>query len=328
MKKEEILQMLRETDTYVSGQDICEKFGVSRTAVWKAMKQLEKDGYKIEAVNNKGYLLKENADIFSDIEISRYIESTTMGKNLFFHKETGSTNVDVKLLAEEGAQEGTLVVADRQTAGRGRRGRNWISPAGESIYMSLLLRPTCAPDKASGITLVMAMAVLAATRELTGDNYCGIKWPNDIVINKKKMCGILTEMSAEMDAIHYVVVGVGINANQTGFAEDISQTATSIFLETEEKVDRSKLVARVMYYFEKYYEVFEQTYDLSGLVDEYNKYLLNCNKEVRVLDPKGEYEGVALGINEEGELLVKKQDQSVVAVYAGEVSVRGIYGYV
>lgn len=327
MKKEEILQMLRESDTYVSGQEICEKFGVSRTAVWKAMKQLEKDGYEIEAVNNKGYLLIENADIFSNIEISRYIESTIMGKNLFFHKETGSTNLDVKKLAEEGAQEGTLVVADRQNAGRGRRGRTWISPSGESIYMSLLLRPDCVPDEASGITLVMAMAVLAATREL-GPQNSGIKWPNDIVINKKKMCGILTEMSLEMDAIHYVVVGVGINVNQTYFEEEISKTATSIFLETGEKVNRSRLVARVMYYFEKYYAVYKETYDLSGLIDEYNRYLLNCNKEVRVLDPKGEYEGIALGINKDGELLVKKESGEVVEVYAGEVSVRGIYGYV
>lgn len=326
MKKEELLQMLAEADTYVSGQELCEHFGVSRTAIWKAIKQLEKEGYQIEAVNNKGYLLQENDDMMSGMEIARHMETTSMGKNLFFHKETGSTNVDVKQLAEEGAREGTLVVADRQNAGRGRRGRAWISPAGESIYMSLLLRPRCTPDKASGITLVMALAVLEAVQELTGD-IVGIKWPNDIVINKKKMCGILTEMSTDMESIHYVVPGVGINVNQTSFTEDIKDTATSIFLETGKKANRSRLVARVMYYFEKNYEIFQKTWDMSGLLEKYNGFLLNRGQQVRVLDPKGEYEGVAQGINEKGELLVEK-DGELIAVYAGEVSVRGIYGYV
>lgn len=326
MKKEELLQMLMEAHDYVSGQELCEHFGVSRTAVWKAIKQLEKEGCRIEAVNNRGYLLQENDDMMSGVEIAGYMDTTSMGKNLFFHKETGSTNVDVKQLAEEGAVEGTLVVADRQNAGRGRRGRAWISPAGESIYMSLLLRPRCAPDKASGITLVMAIAVLEAVKELAGET-SGIKWPNDIVINKKKMCGILTEMSTDMESIHYVVVGVGINVNQRSFADDIKDTATSIYVETGKKTNRSKLVARVMYYFEKNYEIFQKTWDLTGLVDKYNGFLLNCGQQVRVLDPKGEYNGVAQGINEKGELLVERDGQ-VVAVYAGEVSVRGIYGYV
>jgi BirA family biotin operon repressor/biotin-[acetyl-CoA-carboxylase] ligase len=195
--------------------------------------------------------------------------------------------------------------------------------------MTLMLRPECRPEKASALTLVMALAVLEAMREFMPlDKPMGIKWPNDIVIDNKKACGILTEMSAELDGIHYVVIGVGINVNQTEFSDEISKTATSMFIENGDKINRSRLVARVMHYFEKDYEIFEKTWDLTGLVDKYNKYLVNCGKEVRVLDPKGEYDAIAEGINENGELIVRRKDNGeTVLVYAGEVSVRGVYGY-
>jgi BirA family biotin operon repressor/biotin-[acetyl-CoA-carboxylase] ligase len=332
MKTDEILKKLREANGYVSGQELCKYYGVSRTAIWKAIKQLEQEGYTIEAQNNKGYRLVEdnNLDIFSKVEIESHMDTKWMGRNLIFYKETASTNLDAKKLADEGAESGALVVADMQTAGRGRRGREWVSPAGKDIYMTLMLRPECRPEKASALTLVMALAVLEAMLEVVDkpSGVIGIKWPNDIVIDNKKACGILTEMSAELDGIHYVVIGVGINVNQTQFEGDISKTATSMLIENGEKINRSKLVARVMHYFEEDYEIFANTWDLTGLVDKYNKYLVNCGKEVRVLDPKGEYDAVADGINENGELIVRRKDNGETClVYAGEVSVRGIYGY-
>jgi BirA family biotin operon repressor/biotin-[acetyl-CoA-carboxylase] ligase len=332
MKTEEILKKLREADGYVSGQELCQYYGVSRTAVWKAMKQLEKEGYIIEAQNNKGYRLVESndLDVFAKVEIESQLDTKWVGRKLVFHRETGSTNLDAKKLADEGAASGALVVADMQTAGRGRRGRDWVSPAGKDVYMTLMLRPECRPDRASALTLVMALAVLEAIREFMPlECQVGIKWPNDIVINNKKTCGILTEMSAELDGIHYVVIGVGINVNQTEFADEIKANATSMLIENGTKINRSKLVARVMHYFEEDYEIFAKTWDLTGLVDKYNKYLVNCGKEVRVLDPKGEYDAYAEGINENGELIVKRKDNGeTVLVYAGEVSVRGVYGYV
>jgi BirA family biotin operon repressor/biotin-[acetyl-CoA-carboxylase] ligase len=331
MRTEEILKKLREANGFVSGQELCEYYGVSRTAIWKSIKQLEKDGYTIEAQNNKGYRLVEDNDIdvFSKVEIESHMDTRWVGRNIVFHKETGSTNLDAKRLADEETPTGALVVADMQTAGRGRRGRDWVSPAGKDIYMTLMLRPECRPEKASALTLVMALAVLEAMREFMPlDKPMGIKWPNDIVIDNKKACGILTEMSAELDGIHYVVIGVGINVNQTEFSDEISKTATSMFIENGDKINRSRLVARVMHYFEKDYEIFEKTWDLTGLVDKYNKYLVNCGKEVRVLDPKGEYDAIAEGINENGELIVRRKDNGeTVLVYAGEVSVRGVYGY-
>lgn len=329
MKNEEILKKLRDAKDYVSGQELCEYYGVSRTAVWKAIKQLEKDGYVIEAQNNKGYRLVEENDshIFSKVEIESHLDTQWVGRRLVFHKETGSTNLDAKALAEQGEAAGALVVADMQTAGRGRRGRNWVSPSGKDIYMTLMLRPQCRPEKASALTLVMALAVLEAIHELIPEG-CGIKWPNDIVINNKKVCGILTEMSAELDGIHYVVIGVGINVNQTTFEEDIRDRATSLYLESGMEINRSRLVARVMHYFEKDYALFEKTWDLSGLIDQYNRFLVNRDREVRVLDPQGEFDGIARGINEKGELIVERQsDGQTVQVYAGEVSVRGVYGY-
>ena len=284
----------------------------------------------IEAQNNKGYRLveNENADLFSKVEIESKIETNWVGRNIIFHKETSSTNIDAKELAEKGEAAGTVVVADMQTAGRGRRGRGWVSPAGKDIYMTVVLRPQCRPEKASVLTLVMALAVLKAVSEQIPQK-CSIKWPNDIVVNGKKICGILTEMSAELDGIHYVVIGTGINVNQEFLAEEIQETATALRIECGHQINRATLVARTLYYLEKYYAIFEENWDFSGLVNEYNQFLVNRDREVCVLDPKGAYEGTARGINENGELLVeRKSDGELVQVYAGEVSVRGIYGYV
>ncbi|MCD8037656.1 MAG: biotin--[acetyl-CoA-carboxylase] ligase [Lachnospiraceae bacterium] len=330
MKKEDILRQLRETDGFVSGQELCAQYGVSRTAVWKAIKQLEKDGYVIEAQNNKGYrLAKDTAGmVFSKAAVESCMDTKQIARKLVFHKETGSTNLDAKALAEKGAEPGTLVVADMQTAGRGRRGRSWDGASGKNIYMSLVLRPDCPPDKASALTLVMALSVAEAVKELSPDVSCMIKWPNDIVINGKKACGILTEMSAEPDCIHYVVIGVGINVNQTEFPNKISDTATSLFLEYGREIDRSRLVAAIMKRFEECYCLFKERYLLTPLLDRYNSMLVNMDRQVRVLDPKGEYEGIAKGANEKGELIVERADSGeTVCVYAGEVSVRGVYGY-
>ena len=249
-----------------------------------------------------------------------------MNINIISYEEIDSTNVEVTRLSEQGAPEGTVVVAKAQTAGRGRRGRSWASPKGEALYMSLLLRPSFATDKASALTLVMAIAVRETIGELVQSG-CYIKWPNDIVINGKKVCGILTEMTLQGSEIGHVVIGVGVNVNQLDFANELADTATSLRLETGKAVEQLALLDRVLYYFERNYEVFLRTCDMRELVDKYNQLLVNCGKEVRVLDPKGDFEGVAQGINETGELLVKKYSGELVAVYAGEVSVRGIYGY-
>ena len=325
--KAEILSLLRERGSYVSGQELCKHFNVSRTAVWKAVNQLKKEGYCIQAVQNRGYLLVSEDEVFGQNELESRMDTEWAGHPVSFYETIKSTNLRAKLDADNGAPEGALVVADMQTAGRGRRGRTWSSPAGLNVYFTLILKPRYVPDKASMVTLVMALAVAEGIRETCGVE-AGIKWPNDIVVNGKKVCGILTEMSVEKDFIHHVVIGVGINVGLQEFAPELADTATSLQAECGRKVPKAALVANIMKAFEKYYESFREKTDLSDLVDSYNKMLVNRGKTVRVLDPKGEYSGVAEGINELGELLVELPDGHVENVYAGEVAVRGVYGYI
>ncbi len=249
--KSDILALLRNSRDYVSGQQLCEQFGVSRTAVWKAINQLKEDGYQIEAVSHKGYRLLESPDILSESEILSRLTTDWAGRTLHYFNETGSTNIDAKRYAEEGEPHGTTVVANTQSAGRGRRGRLWQSPAGSAIYMTIMLKPQFVPDKASMLTLVMALSVADAIVEATG-LAAGIKWPNDIVVNKKKVCGILTEMNAELDYIQYVVIGVGINVNNNcpeEFPEEIRQTATSLKIESGMQIYLEAFLERVLEHF-------------------------------------------------------------------------------
>lgn len=327
--KSDILSLLRASGDYVSGQQLCTQFGVSRTAVWKAVNQLKEEGYQIEAVSRKGYRLLESPDILTENEVASRLATDWAGRTIHYFDETGSTNIDAKRYAEEGDPHGTTVIADMQAAGRGRRGKTWQSPSGSAIYMTILLRPDFMPDKASMLTLVMALSVADAIAEMTGLP-TGIKWPNDIVVNKKKVCGILTEMNVELDYIQYVVIGVGINVNNDSpeeFPEEIRNSATSLKIESGVQISRAALLERVLAHFEKNYNTFTAALDLSMLMDAYDARLLNLNAEVRVLDPKGEYTGIARGINPTGELLVETENGEVIPVYAGEVSVRGLYGY-
>lgn len=325
--KHEVLRMIRGAQGYISGQEICEKLGVSRTAVWKVIEQLRAEGYDIEAVSNRGYHLISYPELMTGTEIMSRINTTWAGTRVYYRKETGSTNEDAKDLAEEGALHGSLVVAECQNAGKGRRGRSWGSDKGSTISMSLLLRPTFSPNKAPKLTLIMALAVAEVLHHLT-DQEISIKWPNDVLVNGKKVCGILTEMSAEMDCINYVVIGVGINVNNTEFPEELRDKATSLLNEVGNRMGRTDIIVNVMDFFEYYYGIYEEHQDLSDFVNLYDSYLINRNKEVRVLDPKGEYNGVAQGINDNGELIIQKEDGSFVRVDSGEVSVRGVLGYV
>ena len=272
-------------------------------------------------------LLAQGVDLLTEESVRPYLHSRILGHPLYVYSELGSTNNTCKTLVRDHARHGTVVAANCQTAGKGRRGRTWESPADQNIYMSLLLRPEIAPVKAPMLTLVMAYAAAMALRECTGLDV-QIKWPNDLVINGKKICGILTEMSTEAEWIRYVIVGIGINVNMDGFPGELGKTATSLKLELGRGVKRSPLVAAVMNAFEKYYALFEKAGDLSGLVDTYNLWSANTGRQVRVLDPAGEYQGEALGIDSQGALLVKCSEGEVKSVISGEVSVRGVYGYV
>ena len=263
--------------------------------------------------------------IYNETTITDQIHTKWAGKTVHFARETDSTNLWIKRLAKEGAPEGTLALAEFQSAGRGRLGRSWEVPEGTSVMMSILLRPKFEPQYAPTLTLVMGMAVAKAVKKLGFD--VSIKWPNDVVVSHKKICGILTEMGVRDGKIDYAVIGVGINVNIREFPEEMADKATSLYLESGRKFDRSQIPGLVMEAFEEYYEKFAATCDLSGLKEKYESILANYNQPVRVL-AKEPYEGVARGITDGGELLVEKTDGTIVAVSAGEVSVRGLYSYV
>ncbi|MCM1283246.1 MAG: biotin--[acetyl-CoA-carboxylase] ligase [Muribaculaceae bacterium] len=324
--KAEILRMLRESGDYVSGQEICNKLGVSRTAVWKAVNQLKEAGYGIEAAQNKGYHLSYAPDVVNEAELASLRNTGWAGCEIFYYNCLDSTNTKAKELAEAGHPSGTLVVAEQQTVGRGRRGRGWESSAGSGIFMTLMLRPEINPNNASMLTLVAALAVAKAITDVAGEP-ARIKWPNDIVMHGKKVCGILTEMSAQFDYINHIVIGIGINVHNESFPEEIAHMAGSLWTECGRRLHRADIIERVLEYFEKYYGLFLQTEDLEGLQKEYNAMLVNLQMGVKVLDPKEPFEGKAMGITKRGELIVDTWESRKL-VSSGEVSVRGIYGYV
>ena len=385
-RKKEILKRLTETEGYVSGQELCRMLQVSRTAVWKIIQKLKEEGYPIEAVTNKGYRLlsMEETDIFNREQIVGKLSTSWAGRPLIFKEETGSTNDDVFALAAEGYPHGTLVVAARQTAGKGRRGRTWISPEDGNIYMSILLKPDLRPEITPMLTVVMALSVYQAAEKLLSDQpssqqpsgstgtenvpadesehespvesslesslespsaendssadvpACrfGIKWPNDIVASVnggpyRKLCGILTEMRMEDSEISAITIGIGLNVNQTEFSPEIAENAGSFSLSMGSKINRAALTASIWNCFEQNYLLFVQKQDFSALRPAYEAGLVNCGKSVHVLDPKNPFTGTAIGINNEGELLVQPDDGGPVRVIgSGEVSVRGVKGYV
>lgn len=325
--KEEILRLLRSADGYISGQELCNRFGVSRTAVWKAINQLKEAGYEIEAQQNKGYRLMAAPDLMTEAEIKSLMHTEWVAREVLYFDTIDSTNTKAQELAEKGYPSGTLVVADKQESGKGRRGRSWVSPSGTGIFMTLMIKPDINPNNASMLTLVAALAVAKAITSVTGEEAL-IKWPNDIVVNGKKVCGILTEMNAQFDYINHIVVGIGINVHNESFPEEISQMASSLMIEAGGKrFHRAQIIAETMSYFEQYYDTFLKTQDLSALVREYDELLVNRNKSVRVLDPKEPFDGKAMGITPKGELIVDTWESRKL-VSSGEVSVRGIYGYV
>lgn len=318
--------MLRDTDGYVSGQELCNKFGVSRTAIWKVINQLKEADYEIEAAQNKGYHLIAAPDVMTEAELESLKNTQWAGCEIYCFDSIDSTNTKAKELAEAGHSSGTLVVADQQTLGRGRRGRSWESPAGTGIFMTLMLKPDINPNNASMLTLVAAMATARAITEVTGEA-AQIKWPNDIVMNGKKVVGILTEMSAQFDYINHIVVGIGINVHNEEFPEEIAKTASSLLLECGHRIHRASLIEAFLEEFERLYAVYLETEDMSGLQKEYDSLLVNRGRQVRVLDPKEPFEGKAMGITKKGELIVDTWESRKL-VSSGEVSVRGIYGYV
>lgn len=327
--KEQILHILRQQDGFVSGQTLCEQMGVSRTAVWKYINALKKEGYEIESVTRKGYRLLQSPDLLKEEIVRHYVTKDIWPGSVVCLESVDSTNEEAKRQAALGAPDGTLFVTDNQTAGKGRRGREWSSPGGKDIFYTLFLRPDISVSNASMLTLVAALAVAAAAEKYS-DVHCQIKWPNDVILNEKKICGILTEMEMEleMDAISYIIIGIGCNLNRENFPEELRHMASSLYRETGKTIRRAAFLADFLQEFQKRYAIFLQEQSFAPFVKEYESRLVNIGREVRLLRQGQERICRAVGINEKGELLIKNEKGEIERIFSGEVSVRGLYGYV
>lgn len=318
-----ILELLRRQEGFLSGEDIGRELSITRAAVWKGIKKLREEGYEIEAVTNRGYRLTNPETMYNKRELEQGLKTKTMGQTIYFYEETDTTNNRARELALEGAPEGTLVVAEKQTAGRGRRGKVWESPLGTGIWMSLVLRPQIMPAEASVLTLLCGLATVETIEAETGLS-AGIKWPNDILINGKKAVGILTEMDCEMSEVHFVIPGIGINVNTASFPPEIAEIATSLYLECGKTVSRRRLVHKVLERLEEHYETFLRTGSFAAMLEDYRKHCITLGKEVHVLG-REPFFAEALDITPEGELLVRRADNGKEeVVFSGEVSIRGV----
>jgi BirA family transcriptional regulator, biotin operon repressor / biotin---[acetyl-CoA-carboxylase] ligase len=307
---------------WISGQILTYQLAISRTAIWKHICKLREEGYIIEASRKKGYCLQKASDLLIEPEIREGLRTAVLGqKEIICLKETESTNAYAKQMAVDGMPEGTLIVAEFQSRGRGRRGREWFSPPREGLYLTVILRPQIRPTEAPRLTLMTSVAVAEAIEDLTALPV-RIKWPNDVLIRGKKVAGILTEIHTEMDAVNYVIMGIGINVNtaEESFPELIRDKATSLFLETGEMKSRVRLLQLCLERLEARYELFN-----SGRFDR----IMDCwrqrsdiiGREIEVDMMNRRCRGVAVDVDADGVLILKDADGSLQRIFSGDVTV-------
>lgn len=321
--RKKILELLRRSGGEpVSGEEISRLLDVSRTAVWKHIQTLKSAGYAIDSVPKKGYILKEAPDRLFPQEILSRLQTKWLGRNICYRDSVDSSNNLAKALANEGAENGLLVVAEEQGAGKGRLSRGWISPYAKGIWFSVVLRPPFLPEEASKCTLLAAVAVVKAINKIPGVR-AAIKWPNDILLLGRKLVGILTEMNAEFGHINYVVIGIGINTNATpdDYPEEVRELAVSVCDAAKADFTRVDLLCDILKNMEELYEAAVSE-GFGAVLQEWREYSCTLGQQVKVIAPDVTYFGTAVDIDSEGLLLVRKEDGSVEKVVAGDVSIR------
>lgn len=327
--KERIIKLLKDNqDEFISGQKISETLNVSRTAIWKHIKLLKKEGYSIESISRRGYRLTSMPDRLTQEEIEGYLSTKKIGHRIMHYDSIESTNTKAKELASNGLEEGVVIISEEQIGGRGRLGRSWTSPKGKGIWMSVILRPDISPTEAAKMTQIAAAAVCKSIRQMGIESY--IKWPNDIIVNNKKVCGILTEISAELNRVNYLVIGIGINANidEEEFPMEIRDKATSLKSAFKKEINRKDLTARVLSNFEELYLELINSNSIEKSIGICKETSILLGKEIRIIYRDREELGVAIDLTNQGELLVKKKNGEIEKIISGEVSVRGVNGYV
>jgi BirA family biotin operon repressor/biotin-[acetyl-CoA-carboxylase] ligase len=320
MYKERILNLLRSSKTgFVSGEALSLKMGISRTMVWKHVKSLEREGFVIEAVPSRGYRITQIPDLLRVADIRQGLKTKSIGRHMTLLPETASTNTVAMDLAAKGAPEGTVVLAEMQTGGKGRLGRRWISPKG-NLYLSVILRPAIPTHKAPLITLMGAVAAASAIRNTCGLS-ASIKWPNDILLSGKKVSGLLTEMSAETDRIRHIVLGIGVNVNMdlAGIPDDIRALTTTVAAEAGTPVNRITLLRQLLRGIEQWYQAFLR--DEREVLNQWDSLNVTSGNRVVVSGQGVTFSGLAQGIDAEGRLKVQLADGAVRTVAAGDVTI-------
>ncbi len=308
---------------YSSGQAISAALGISRTAVWKHIKALRAIGFAIKAVPSKGYALDTSRLPFNGIEVSSTLTTELVGKKIHFYESLDSTSTRAFGLARAGEAEGAVVMAETQTDGKGRVGRRWESPPGVNLYASVILRPEVAPHKAHELTFVAAVAVAEAVTSITGARPV-VKWPNDILIDGRKVAGILLEMSSETDRVNFVVAGIGLNVNgrRQMYTEAVGGRAISLCEKTGVPLDRAEVARRVFTSIDKWYNIYLKN-GFPSVLDEWRGYFASVGAAVRVVSFSKTSEGVCAGVDGDGALLLKTRSGAVERIVAGDVETVG-----
>jgi BirA family biotin operon repressor/biotin-[acetyl-CoA-carboxylase] ligase len=302
---------------FLSGQELADIIGCSRTAVWKHMEELRKEGFELEAVRKKGYRIISMPDKVTANEILFGLQTRFIGRKIV-HKETvDSTQKVAHRLSQEGCEEGTVVIAEEQVAGRGRMEREWYSPKSSGIWMSIILKPKLPPYQAPQFTLLTAVAIVEAIQEVTGLQP-KIKWPNDILINGKKMTGILTELQANSDQIYAIIIGIGMNVNQLQFPDHLKEIATSIAIEKGEKVFRPQLIQRILEKLEHYYDLYLKE-GFAPIKSLWEQYAISIGKHIKARTITGTISGKALGITDEGVLQIQDDEGTIHSIYSADI---------
>jgi BirA family biotin operon repressor/biotin-[acetyl-CoA-carboxylase] ligase len=318
--KDRLLAYLKEKKgNWVSGEALSTQLAVSRTAIWKHISTLREEGYTIESSPKKGYLLRKISDLLLPNEIREGLDTKVFGrKGIVYHSKINSTNTKAKELASGDAPEGTLVVAEQQVKGRGRKGRTWFSPSQGGIYISLILKPHISPGEAPKITMLTGVVVAETLLKLTPCNI-NIKWPNDILVNGKKIAGILTEMSTEMDAIEYIVVGLGMNVTTPRFPDDIKDKATSILIETGQYFSRVTFIREYLKWYEKYYDIFKNI-GFAPVIQRWKEFTDIIGHMVIAEVSGKKYIGEVHDIDNDGILILKDKNKNLHRIFSGDVT--------
>lgn len=306
----------------VSGQQLADEFSISRTAIWKHIKELEEQGYKIESIKKKGYCLTGMPDTLEATVIRSGLKTKRLGQEIHYVESCPSTQILAHQLAQEGTPDGTIVLTEEQTAGRGRLARKWDSAAKKGIWMSVVLRPDVVPQKAPQFTLVAAVAAVRAIEEVTGLKP-EIKWPNDILLEGKKCTGILTELQSDADGIQALIIGIGLNANQSpdDFPEELQDIATSLSIESGKPVNRQDLVRALLNHLEIYTDLYIETgFGMLKLLWE--SYSSTIGKTVRARMAKETLTGIAEGITDDGVLQLRTADGKLHGIYSADIEMK------